>query len=172
MNATCLIKATACGYRDANPAERGAFGMATSFAVTVAVSRTINYVLERRRNLPLLRSLGRRLYYRLPGAAGGVRVHHFIPGIGLCFATGGAAILIRDDGLDRWMSLPFGVGLALTNDELGLLVGASNPYWGGARLALAQCAAAPLTSAALAAVFTRRGLKDQHPVGAIATVPG
>jgi len=58
VNATCLIKATARGYRDSNPAERGAFGMATSFAVTVAVSRTINYVLERHRNLPLLRSLG------------------------------------------------------------------------------------------------------------------
>lgn len=111
----------------------------------------------------MLRSLGRRLYYRLPGAAGGVRVHHFIPGIGLCFATSGAAILIRDDDLDRWMSLPFGVGLALTNDELGLLVGASNPYWGGARLALAQRAAASLTSAALAAVFTRAASRTSTP---------
>lgn len=157
-----LIKAAAAGYRDGNPAERGALGMATSFAVTVAASRAINYVRERRRALPMWRSFGRRLYH-LPGGGVAQRVHHFMPGIGLGFATGGAAILTRDDGLDGWLSLPFGVGLALTTDELGLLLEGSNPYWGSETFALAQGATGSLASAALAAVFTRRGLKTSTP---------
>jgi hypothetical protein len=153
-----LIKAVAAGYSDSNPAERGLFGIASSFAVTVAASRTINYVRERRRTLPMWRSLGRRVYH-LPGGGAAQRVHHFIPGIGLGFATGGAAILTRDDGLDRWLSLPFGTGLGLTTDELGLLLEGSNPYWGSETFALAQCATASVTAAAMAAVFIRRGLR-------------
>jgi hypothetical protein len=131
--------------------------MTTSFAVTVGASRGLNYVRERRRRLPASRSIARRLYH-LPGAASGLRVHHFIPGIALGFATGGTAILIRHDGLERWLSLSFGVGLALTADELGLLLEHANPYWGTENFALTQCAAAALASAALAAAFTRRGL--------------
>jgi hypothetical protein len=153
-----LISAAALGYREAHPAVRGVFGITTSFAVTVAASRSINFVRERRRRLPALRSTARRLYH-LPGAAGDLRVHHFIPGIGLGFATGAAAILTRLDGRDRWLSLPFGVGLGLTADELGLLLESANPYWGTEKFALAQCAAASLGSATLAAAFTRRGLK-------------
>jgi hypothetical protein len=130
--------------------------------VTVAASRSINYVRERRRALPAWRSFGRRLYH-LPGAAGERRVHHFIPGIGLGFATGGAAILTCDDGLDGWLSLSFGAGLGLTTDELGLLLESSNPYWGTETFALAQCAAALLAATALAAVFIRRGLKTSTP---------
>ena len=162
MNAMRLIEAAASSDGNGNPAERGVFGMATSFAVTVAASRSINYVRERGRARPMWGSFGRRLYH-LPGAAGNRRVHHFVPGIGLGFATGGAAILTRDDGLDRWLSVPFGVGLGLTTDELGLLVEASNPYWGSETFALAQCAAALLASAALGAVFIRRGLKRSTP---------
>jgi hypothetical protein len=156
------IRAPAAGYREGKPAERGCFAIATSFAVTVAASRGINYVRERRRPLPTWRSFGRRLYH-LPGAAGGRRVHHFIPGIGLGVATGGTAILTRDDGREGWLGLPFGVGLGLTTDELGLLLEGSNPYWGSETFALGQCAVASLASAALAAVFTRRGLKISTP---------
>jgi hypothetical protein len=158
MNPMRLIKTAAAGYRDSNPAERGLFGMAASFAVTVASARTINYARERRRALPMWRSLGRRLYH-LPGGGAAQRVHHFIPGIGLGFATGGAAILTRDDGLDGWLSLPFGIGVGLTTDELGLLLEGSNPYWGSETFALAQSATASLAAAALAAVFVRRGLR-------------
>jgi hypothetical protein len=159
-----LISAAAWGYREAHPAVRGVFGITTSFAVTVAASRSINFVRERRRRLPALRSTARRLYH-LPGAAGDLRVHHFIPGIGLGFATGAAAILTRPDGSGRWLSLPFGVGLGLTADELGLLLEHANPYWGTEKFALTQCAAASLGSAALAATFARRGLTATAPFG-------
>jgi hypothetical protein len=83
----------------------------------------------------------------------------------LGFATGAAAILTRHDGRDRWLSLPFGVALGLTADELGLLLEHVNPCWGTEKLALAQCAAASLGSAALAAAFTRRGVKATAPSG-------
>ena len=159
-----LISAAAWGYRDAPPAVRGVFGITTSFAVTVAASRSINFIRERRRRVPALRSVARRLYH-LPGATGDLRVHHFIPGIGLGFATGAAAILTRPDGSGRWLSVPVGVGLGLTADELGLLLEHANPYWGTEKFALAQCAAASVGSAALAAAFTRRGLKATSPSG-------
>lgn len=81
------------------------------------------------------------------------------------FATGAAAILSRPDGRERWLSLPFGVGLGLTADELGLLLEHANPYWGTEKFALAQCAAASLGSAALAAAFARRGLTASASTG-------
>jgi hypothetical protein len=40
--------------------------MLTSFAITIGTSRTINYVLERRRNAPRLRSWA-RVAYHFPG---------------------------------------------------------------------------------------------------------
>ena len=84
-NAMRLIKAAASGYRDGGSAERGAFGIAASFALTVAASRSINYVRERRGALPTWRSFGRGLYH-LAGAAGDRRVHDFVPGIALVWS--------------------------------------------------------------------------------------
>lgn len=164
MDAPRLLRAAAVGYRDGRPAQRGVLGVSSSFALTMATTRTINYVRERRRAFPRLRSIGRRLYH-VPRAATDRRVHHFIPGIGLGFATGAAAILTRNDGLDRWLSLPFGAALALTTDELGLLLESSNPYWGSENFALAQAAAASLTAAGMVAVFVRRGLMTRAPSG-------
>jgi len=155
-----FIEAAASGYRDSAPAERGLFGIAASFAATVATSRSINYVREQRRPVPAWRSFGRRLYH-LPGTAE-PRVHHFVPGIGLGFATGGVSILTREDALNGWLSVPFGAGVALTTDELGLLLEGRNPYWGTETFAFGQIAAAALASAALAAVFIRRGLKSSR----------
>ncbi|QMU70008.1 hypothetical protein [Streptacidiphilus sp. P02-A3a] len=128
-------------------------GMTTSFAVTIAVSRTINYVLERRRALPRTRGLGRLLVL----GSDDIRVHHFLPGAAIAFTTGGTALIARAEGLERWLSLPFGVGVALTTDELGILVSRNNPYWGGTRLAQQQCAAASLATLGFALDFLRRG---------------
>src|SRR5436305_1319888 len=94
------------GYRTAAPAERAGFGLLTSFAATITVTRVVNYVRERRRRTPRLRSWGRRAYH-FPGQQQ-VRIHHFVPGIGLAFFTGTVAILGRYDGREFWLSLPFG----------------------------------------------------------------
>lgn len=55
-------------------------------------------------------------------------MHHFLPGIAIAFATGATGILTHRRGFR--LSLPFGSGVALTLDELPLLLGRDNPYWG------------------------------------------
>lgn len=141
------------GARNCGSLERAAFGALTSFAATVASSRAINYVRERRRPFPRLRSLTRRVS---TVSGSGVRFHHFLPGIGVAYGVGGTAVLTHRRGF--WLSLPFGSGVALTLDELALLLGADDAYWGSERLALVQAAAAAASAAALMARFYRRGL--------------
>lgn len=143
------------GYRQVSSAERAGFGMLTSFAVTIGASRAINYVLERRRAAPRLRSWARKAYHS-PGQEQ-ARVHHFIPGILLAFLSGAGAILKRDDGREFWFSLPFGTGTALTFDEIAVLAELDDPYWGSERLAAAQAAIAGSGALGLAIRFHRRG---------------
>src|SRR5204863_5150753 len=50
------------GYCDASSAERAGFCVLSSFAGTIAVSRAVNYVRERRRPFPRIRGLVRRIY--------------------------------------------------------------------------------------------------------------
>ncbi len=152
------INAALRGYRQVSPAERAGFGMLTSFAVTIAASRAINYVLERRRSAPRLRSWARRVYHS-PGQDQ-LRVHHFMPGIGLAFLSGAGAILNRDDGREFWFSLPFGIGAGLTLDEIAILTERDNPYWESQKLAAAQAAIAAGGACALAVRFQNCG---KHP---------
>jgi hypothetical protein len=110
------VEMALAGFRESPASERVLFGMTTSFAVTVTASRTMNYVRERRRPMPRARSLGRR-FATLTGD-NSVRVHHFLPGMVIGFTTGGIALMARAGHLERLLSLPFGVGLAMTTDEL------------------------------------------------------
>ena len=155
MNGRLPLSAFRRGYRTVSPTERAAFGMLSTFAATIATSRSINYLRERRRPGPRLRSWARRAYHS-PGQEQ-LRVHHYLPGVGLAFGAGGAAILTRTDGREFWLSLPFGTGAGLTLDELALLVKRDNPYWDSERFALTQSGAAALAAAALAARFQLRG---------------
>ncbi|WP_411090443.1 hypothetical protein [Streptomyces sp. 049-1] len=144
------------GYHHTPGPEQVLFGMATSFAVTIATSRTLNYVRERRRALPKMRSLA-RLLLEIPSSSA-TRVHHFLPGVAIGFAVGGTALLVRPGRLERVLSLPLGVGFALTTDELRLLVGRNDPYWGrGQRFAHAQGAVATLAALSIGADIVRRG---------------
>src|SRR3954451_16972361 len=83
------------GYRDATPIERAAFGMLSSFGVSIGVARAIAYVMERRRPAPGLRDRVRRLSHS-PGEER-VRIHHFLPGVALAVVPGGAAIVAVDE---------------------------------------------------------------------------
>jgi hypothetical protein len=149
------FRSTVCGFGAAPTAERAGFGVSGAFATTVAMARAINYVRERRRRLPRLRSMARRVYHS-PGVSR-VRVHHFVPGFLMVLAAGGASILTRSDGREVWFSLPFGVGAGLAADEIGLLVELDNPYWGGEKVAFAQSAVAALAAATLVMRFHQRG---------------
>jgi len=141
------------GARSAPPFERAGFGALLSFAATIPISRTVNYVRERDRNAPALRSLARRV--ASAPQSGDIRVHHFVPGVGIAFAAGAAAILTQERRAFR-LSVPFGVGAGLALDELEVMVGRDNPYWGSQGFALVQSAAAAAGAAALGLGFTRR----------------
>src|SRR3954453_2010766 len=149
-----LPRAALRGFRDAAPAERASFTILSTSAATIATSRLALYVRERRHRAPALRSLVRRAYH-LPG--GGLRVHHYLPGMAVSAAAGAAAILTRRDGRELRFSLPFGVGSGLTLDEVAFLVELDNPYWGNQRLALLEAIIASAGAAVLGARFVKRG---------------
>jgi len=142
------------GFRAGTPAERGGFAILSASAATISASRTLNYVRERRRRNPALRGLVRHLHH-LRG--GGLRVHHFLPGMAITAATGATAILARRDGREVKLSVPFGVGVGLTLDEVAFLVERNNPYWGSQRLALIEAAAASAGATLLGARLVVRG---------------
>ncbi len=59
----------------------------------------------------------------------GRHIHHFVPGILLAFASGGAGLVTKSDRLESMLAFPFGVGLGLTFDEAALLVDLEDVYW-------------------------------------------
>ena len=122
--------------------------MLTSFAVTIGIARATNYVRERRRNTPRLRSWARHAYHS-PGHEQ-LRVHHFVPGVGLAFLAGAGAISKREDRRELWFSIPFGAGVGLTCDEIAVMTELDNPYWESEKLATAQAASAVVGALALA----------------------
>src|SRR5437763_11083315 len=143
------------GYRTARPVERAGFGFLSAFAITIPLARAINARRERQRPVPAIRSLSRRVF--TASRPGGLRIHHFLPGIALAFAPGAAAVLTRTEGSELRFGIPFGVGTALTSDELALLFDVDNPYWRSERWALLQAAAAAAGVAALVARFSLLG---------------
>lgn len=155
------------GFEDAHPAERAGFGILGAVAVTVGAARATTYALEQRRPAPALRSLARRAYYAPGGQK--LRVHHFLPGMGISAMAGATAILTRKDRREFLLALPFGIGAGLTLDEVALLVQSDNPYWGKERVVLAQAAAAAIGAGGLALRFWRRGAA---PAATAASVPG
>jgi hypothetical protein len=152
-----LIGTTVRGYRRGSSPERAGLGILTSFAATIGVSRAINYVLERRRNAPKLRSWARRAYHA-PGQEQ-LRVHHFVPGIALAFLAGAGAIMKREDNLEACFSVPFGIGAGLTFDEIAVMTERDNPYWESERLAVAQAATAALGALVLVIRLHHRGAR-------------
>jgi hypothetical protein len=150
------VDAARVGYRGARPGEKATFLFTSTFALTIAASRTINYAREQGRSAPRLRHLG-RLLEQIPGS-NDVRVHHYLPGIGLSFISGAIALLRRDDAVQRLLTIPFAVGWALTSDELRLLAGRNNPYWGGQGFALVQSGVAGIAATGMVVTFVRRGL--------------
>src|SRR5215216_1619003 len=103
VNGRPRLSAYRRGYRTVSPTERAAFGMLSAFAAAIGISRSVNYVRERRRPAPRLRSWARRAYHS-PGQEQ-LRVHHYLLGMGLALTTGGTAILTRTDGREFWLSL-------------------------------------------------------------------
>lgn len=139
------------GYREVSTRENSMFNLLTSFVLTFVTARTVTTLLHGGRpSVGPFRdlTLGRR------------HIHHFVPGIVLAFASGGAAIVTRDESIEPLLAIPFGMGMGLTLDESALLLELDDVYWteeGVLSVQIALAVTAVLASVALAMRFLRRG---------------
>src|SRR5919197_856452 len=129
--------------------------MSVGFAAAIGASRAVNYIRERRRAAPRMRSWGRRIYHS--PRRDKPRVHHFLPGIIIAFVAGGAPIVTRCDGAELRFGVPFGVGTGLTLDEVAHLGQLDNPYWASQTLALVEAAVSGALAGGLGVRFHRQG---------------
>jgi hypothetical protein len=138
------------GYREVSTRENSIFNLLTSFATTFILVRSVTYALRERPRVGPFRNLrvGRR------------HIHHFVPGIVIAFGAGATGILSRDERLEPWLSVPFGVGMGLTLDESALLLELEDVYWSREGLLSVQitlAVMAMLGALALGLRFLRRG---------------
>ncbi len=138
------------GYQQGSRRENALFNLLASFVVTFITARMIAFLLRGRGRVGPFHNLqvGRR------------HIHHFVPGIVLAFASGGAAIVSREPRWEPWLAVPFGTGMGLTLDESALLLELDDVYWSEEGILSVQITlgvAALLASTALAIRFLRRG---------------
>jgi len=107
------------GYRQASVRENALLNLLSAFVLTFGFVRTSTWLIRSRGQFGLFRNftIGRR------------HIHHFVPGIVLAFASGGAALVTRSQEAERWLAIPFGIGAALTLDESALLLEMEDVYW-------------------------------------------
>lgn len=138
------------GYRAAPAREAATFNLLVSYVVAGGITRLSTWAIRRHGTYGPFRNR----------SVGGRHIHHFLPGIALAFAAGGASIVSRDEGLDKYLAVPFGVGTALTLDEAALLVELEDVYWseeGVLSVQVTLAATAGLGALSLARRALRRG---------------
>jgi hypothetical protein len=114
-----VIRVAREGYSVSATRENATFTMLASFIVTFALARGVTYGIRTRGGIGPIRDvkLGTR------------HIHHFVPGVLITFGAGGAAIASRRPGIDRWLAIPFGIGVALVLDESALMIELEDVYW-------------------------------------------
>jgi len=135
------------GYRTGSVSENALLNLLVSFSITFGVARASTHVLRS--------SGGRRVGPFRNLRVGRHHIHHFVPGIVLALLAGGASITARDQQLDPWLAVPFGVGAALTLDEAALLLQLEDVYWTEDGLVSVQITFAAIALLATAAVTVR-----------------
>ena len=138
------------GYREGSTRENSLFNLLPSCAATFIAVRSLTYALRDRGSVGPFRSVrvGRR------------HIHHFVPGIVIAFGAGSGAILTRNERLEPWLALSFGVGMGLTLDESALLLELEDVYWSSEGLLSVQITLAVMSllgALALGLRFLRRG---------------
>ena len=144
------VEVAVAGYRQASHAETSLLNMLGAFTLSFATVRASTHTIRVRGKFGPFRNV------RLRGS----HVHHFVPGILLVFASGGAAVLARDARVDPWLAIPFGVGIALTLDESALLLKLDDVYWseeGIVSVQITLAALALLSTTVIALRVLRRG---------------
>jgi hypothetical protein len=107
------------GYAVSRTRENALFNMLASFSVTFGVTRGITWYIREHGGLGPIQNV----------IVGKRHIHHFIPGGLIALSAGGVAIGMKGEHLDKYLALPFGIGVALVLDESALLLELEDVYW-------------------------------------------
>jgi hypothetical protein len=107
------------GYAVSRTRENTLFNMLASFSVTFGVTRGITSYIRKHGGLGPIQNV----------VVGTRHIHHFIPGGLIALTAGGVAIGMKGDKADKYLALPFGIGVALVLDESALLLELDDVYW-------------------------------------------
>lgn len=108
-----------------------------------------------------------------PVSVGGRHIHHFVPGILIAFASGGAGLVTSNERLEELLSVGFGAGAGLTFDEAALLLDLRDVYWsreGVVSLQISFGLTAVLAATILGLRMLRRGERKGVEDGLIPSV--
>ena len=152
------VAVAVAGYRRGSRRENALLNLQLSFTGTWLLTRLSTNLIRRRGGFGPFRDV----------VVGDTHVHHFVPGIGLAFLSGAAAIVLgaEDDAGARrgravaWLAVPFGAGLALTLDESALLLKLDDVYWsdeGVVSVHVTLASIALLSTALVVSRVVRRG---------------
>ena len=142
------VEVVRAGYRSGSADETAVLNLFLAFGVTFGVARGVTHAIRRGVGPFGNIRMGRR------------HIHHFVPGILLAFAAGGAGLVTRSETLEQTLAVPFGAGIGLTFDEAALLLDLRDVYWtreGILSVQLSLGVAAILGATILALRMLRRG---------------
>ena len=140
------------GYRAGSANEAALLNLFAAFVATFGGARAVTHLI--RAEIGPLRNLrvGRR------------HIHHFVPGILVSFLAGGSSIVLRHEGADQWLAVPFGAGAALVLDEAALLLALEDVYWSEEGVLSVQAALATVALLASLALVTRMVRRGEQAV--------
>jgi hypothetical protein len=107
------------GYKVSRTRQNTLINMHASYTVTFGITRAITWTIREHGGLGPIKNV----------VVGKRHIHHFIPGGLISLAAGGVAIGAQGSELDRYLAIPFGVGVALVLDESALLLELEDVYW-------------------------------------------
>ena len=107
------------GYAVSRTRENSLFNMLASFSVTFGVTRGITWYIRDHGRLGPIQNV----------VVGTRHIHHFLPGGIIALTAGGVAIGMKGSEYDKYLALPFGIGVALVLDESALLLELEDVYW-------------------------------------------
>jgi len=107
------------GYAVSRTRENTLFNMLASFTVAFGTTRAITWTIREKGGIGPIKDV----------VVGDRHIHHFLPGGIISLAAGGVAIGTNRQELNKYLALPFGVGVALVLDESALLLELDDVYW-------------------------------------------
>jgi hypothetical protein len=107
------------GYAVSRTRENSLFNMLASFSCTFGITRGITWYIREHGGLGPIQNV----------VVGKRHIHHFIPGGIVAMSAGAVAIGMKGDKADKYLALPFGIGVALVLDESALLLELEDVYW-------------------------------------------